>query len=246
MTRPHYLGVATLTTSDPKPEILSGFASLLINPGEGQLSALVPQAVPGDQLEAWLLVGPGSTRRLGQAEIGPDHSAVCSFEPGPGLLADLGGRVTLRLQAGESALVEGWLCPLTCGPQAEVHSRMRPAGPASRSASGTVILQARDASLSLELRGLPGPGALGRAEPDGAPFEIYQVWVGQSKSGRKELLGELAQRQGSHWSFHQSGAQAALRADMIMVVPASRTGIRKTGPPILVGSLPSSQIADSV
>ncbi len=245
MTTPKYLGVSTLTTCDQRPEVLCGFASLLIGPSGGELTALLPQGAPGDQLQVWLLVGSNSTRMLGEATVSPDLGLSLSFEPGPGLLADLTGRVRLRLLSGQGPLAEGLLCPLTCGPQAEVHSRMRPAGPAGRSASGTVVLQTRNASLSLELRGLPGPAVLGRAEPNGPVFEVYQVWVGHSTSGRKELLGELAQRQGSHWSFHQSGAQAALRADTIMVVPASRTGMRKTGPPILVGSLPSLHSADS-
>jgi hypothetical protein len=223
-----------------------GFASLLINAEGGLLTALLPSGPSEGQVQVWLLVGPGRTRRLGEAMIGTDQSAVLAFDPGSDLLADLGGSVTLRLQAAEDILAQGVLCPLPCGSQAEVHARLRPTGLASRTASGTAVLQAKDATLTMELRGLPAPRSLGRAKSDGAPFEMYQVWTGQTKSGRKELLGELAQRQGSHWSFHQSGAQAALRADMIMVVPASRTGMRKTGPPLLVGSLPSLEITDSV
>jgi len=246
MTRLHYLGVATLTTVDQTPGSVSGFASLVLDSAGGRLTTLLPWATPGESVEVWLLVRPDSTRRLGELEIGHDHAAELSFEPRLGLLADLDGQVVLRFQSAEVPIAQGRLCPLTCGPQAEGHARLRPAGPASRTASGTVLLQADDATLTLELRGLPGPSSLGRTEPNGPPFEVYQVWVGQSKSGRKELLGELALRQGSHWSFHQTGAQAALRSDLIMVVPASRTGIRKTGPPILVGSLPSLQIADSV
>lgn len=109
--------------------------------------------------------------------------------------------------------------------------------PMAPRAAGSAVLNVRQGSVSLSLRGLPSPTALGRDRSTGRPFNVYRVWLVNQQSGVRSPIGFCERAWGENFRFQAEGV-ALNRHDTILVTVEDRTATdgNHAAPQVLIGS----------
>ena len=110
--------------------------------------------------------------------------------------------------------------------------------PMTPRATGTATINLRRGHLSLSLRGLPSPTALGRDRKSGRPFNAYRVWLINQKNQMRTPVGYCERVWGENFRFEADGLPLN-RSDTILITAEDRSVATSTGhpaPQVLIGS----------
>ncbi|WP_374712823.1 hypothetical protein [Symbiobacterium terraclitae] len=110
--------------------------------------------------------------------------------------------------------------------------------PMTPRASGSATLNLRRGSMTINLRGLPSPMALGRDRTTGRPFNAYRVWLVNQRNQIRTPVGYCERAWGENFRFQADGLPLN-RNDTILVTVEDRSAATSTGhasPQVLIGS----------
>ncbi len=109
--------------------------------------------------------------------------------------------------------------------------------PMAPRAAGTAVVNLRQGSLQLMLRGLPSPTALGRDRSTDRPFNTYRVWLVNQQTHARTPAGFCERAWGENFRFQADGLPLN-RHDTILVTVEDRTatGTNTASPQVLIGS----------
>jgi len=110
--------------------------------------------------------------------------------------------------------------------------------PMTPRASGSATLNLRRGSMTIHLRGLPSPMALGRDRTSGRPFNAYRVWLVNQRNQVRTPVGYCERAWGENFRFQADGLPLN-RNDTILVTVEDRSSATSTGhaaPQVLIGS----------
>ncbi|MBY6276964.1 hypothetical protein [Symbiobacterium thermophilum] len=110
--------------------------------------------------------------------------------------------------------------------------------PMTPRATGTATLNLRRGHLTLSLRGLPSPTALGRDGKSGRPFNAYRVWLVNQKTQMRTPAGYCERVWGENFRFEADGLPLN-RSDTILITAEDRSVATSTGhpaPQVLIGT----------
>lgn len=109
--------------------------------------------------------------------------------------------------------------------------------PMAPRAGGTATINLKQGSLSLALRGLPSPTALGRDRTTDRPYNVYRVWLLNRQTHQRVPVGFCERAWGDNFRFRAEGLPLN-RHDTILVTVEDRTapGPNYGAPHVLVGS----------
>jgi len=110
--------------------------------------------------------------------------------------------------------------------------------PMTPRASGLATLNLRRGSLTLSLRGLPSPMALGRDRTTGRPFNAYRVWLVNQRSQVRTPVGYCERAWGENFRFQADGLPLN-RNDTILITVEDRSAAAPAthaAPHVLIGS----------
>lgn len=113
--------------------------------------------------------------------------------------------------------------------------------PMTPRASGSATLNLRRGSMTISLRGLPSPMALGRDRTSGRPFNAYRVWLVNQRNQVRTPVGYCERAWGENFRFQAEGLPLN-RNDAILVTAEDRSSATTTGhaaPQVLIGSYES-------
>lgn len=92
--------------------------------------------------------------------------------------------------------------------------------------------------MTINLRGLPSPMALGRDRTTGRPFNAYRVWLVNQRNQIRTPVGYCERAWGENFRFQADGLPLN-RNDTILVTVEDRSAATSTGhasPQVLIGS----------
>lgn len=109
--------------------------------------------------------------------------------------------------------------------------------PMAPRAGGTATINLKQGSLSLALRGLPSPTALGRDRSTDRPFNVYRVWLVNRQTHQRVPVGFCERAWGDNFRFRAEGLPLN-RHDTVLVTVEDRTapGPNYGSPQVLMGS----------
>lgn len=108
--------------------------------------------------------------------------------------------------------------------------------PMAPRAAGTATLNLRQGTLTLALRGLPSPTALGRDRSTGRPLNVYRVWLINQDTQVRTPVGYCQRAFGENFRFSADGLPLN-RNHAILVTAEDRTATdAQTAPQVLIGS----------
>jgi hypothetical protein len=109
--------------------------------------------------------------------------------------------------------------------------------PLAPRAAGTAMLSLKEGTLTLHLRGLPTPAALGRAETTGRPLNAYRAWLVSQRTGLRQDLGLCARVWGENFRLEAEPGLELGRYDQVLVTAEDRgaPAPSETAPQVLLG-----------
>lgn len=229
---------AGFTAPDPANQAATGVAVLPSQDAPGASAAGGSPAAPAGQPEGGAAPGqaPPADRAAGggapAAQTEAEPPAAESSEPstgGPGQEADA--------QAPAAGAAAPQPVPRHVNPLS-VQVQLVQRHPMTPRATGTATLNLRRGHLTLALRGLPSPTALGRDQKSGRPFNAYRVWLINQKTHMRTPVGYCERVWGENFRFEADGLPLN-RSDTILITAEDRSVATSTGhpaPQVLIGS----------
>lgn len=109
--------------------------------------------------------------------------------------------------------------------------------PLAPRAGGNATLNPRQGALTLHLRGLPSPTALGRDPSTDRPYNAYRVWLVNQQTNIRTSVGYCQRAWGENFRFQADGL-ALHRHDAILITVEDRNSPNQgtSSPHILMGS----------
>jgi hypothetical protein len=109
--------------------------------------------------------------------------------------------------------------------------------PLAPRASGTATVRTREGILSVSVRGLPTPAALGRDGLTGRPLNSYRVWLLNQRTGQRLPLGFCTRVWGENFRFQTDEVLPLTRFDAILITAEDRTlpSPNPNAPQVLIG-----------
>lgn len=119
----------------------------------------------------------------------------------------------------------------------EMHVQLVQRHPMAPRAAGAATVSIRQGALTLMLRGLPSPTALGRDRATDRPFNGYRVWLVNQQTQSRTPVGFCQRAWGENFRFQGEGLPLN-RHDTILVTVEDRTasGANNASPQVLIGS----------
>lgn len=102
---------------------------------------------------------------------------------------------------------------------------------------GSAHLDRTTSTVTLTLWGLPSPASLGREKSTNRPFNAYQVWLQNQRSGQRTPMGICTRVWGENFRFQAETDQPLTSFDSILVTALDRTssGAQTGAPQVLLG-----------
>jgi hypothetical protein len=102
---------------------------------------------------------------------------------------------------------------------------------------GSAHLDRTTSTVTLTLWGLPSPASLGREKSTNRPFNAYQVWLQNQRSGQKTPMGICTRVWGENFRFQAEADHPLTSFDSILVTALDRTssGAQTGAPQVLLG-----------
>lgn len=193
-----------------------------------------------------------SDSTAGEDLAGPSDSSAAVDAPAPsagpvGVLPESAGRAA----AGGSADLGEAVADTSAQPPAAptqpaprhvnplaVQVQLEQRHPMTPRATGTATINLRRGHLTLTLRGLPSPTALGRDRKSGRPFNAYRVWLINQKNQMRTPAGYCERVWGENFRFEAEGLPLN-RCDTILITAEDRsvaTSVGHPAPQVLIGS----------
>lgn len=110
--------------------------------------------------------------------------------------------------------------------------------PLAPRAGGTAAVQLNDGGLTLTVRGLPTPAALGKEQSTGRPYNTYRVWLHSRRSGTHTPVGMLTRIWGENFRFQSAEPLPLSRHDTILITADDRAAVtpNQNAPQILTAT----------
>lgn len=99
-------------------------------------------------------------------------------------------------------------------------------------ASGT--LDSERGALTIQVRSLPSPSALGKNEATGRPWSAYRAWLTHSATGASLVLGLLNRGSVDQWRLEVPEGLPLTRFDTVLVCLDERTNVEPRPTPIVL------------
>ncbi len=215
------------STTAVDPEGQSDSSAVADPAGQSDSSAVADPAGPSDSSAAVDAPAPSA----GPVGVLPESAGRAAA----GGSADLGEAVadtSAQPPAAPTQPAPRHVNPLAVQVQLEQRHPMTPR------ATGTATINLRRGHLTLTLRGLPSPTALGRDRKSGRPFNAYRVWLINQKNQMRTPAGYCERVWGENFRFEAEGLPLN-RCDTILITAEDRsvaTSVGHPAPQVLIGS----------